>query len=195
MIDWQKDKNKRLVGFAGYKRCGKGTAAEALAELGYTDVPFAGGLKSMLSAWLKYNGVEDTTMYTDDWLKDHKSRYFNNKEFRYAMQTLGTEWGRGFMGNRFWIEGWERKIAPLNLITISDVRFPDEVDAVREKGGIIIKIRRPAMRNTDEHASEKNMESLKHDYEVTNKTVKMFQNEVRRIVKTHFDERDKKYGK
>jgi hypothetical protein len=178
--------DKRIVGFCGYKRSGKGTCAEALADLGYVDVPFAGGLKSMLTAWLEYNGVENTDLYTDDWYKDHRSRYFNNKEFRFAMQTLGTEWGRNIMGKNFWISGWERKMADLDLVAVSDVRFPDEVDAVRERDGIMIRVRRPKFYNTDNHESEKLMESLKCDYEVVNVEIEDTQQQVREIVENHF---------
>lgn len=194
MVNFQY-RDKKIVGFCGYKRSGKGTAALALEEQGFVDVPFAGGLKAMLTAWLVYNGVEKPELYTDDWMKDHRSRYFNNKEFRYAMQTLGTEWGRGMIGKNFWIEGWERKISSLDLITVSDVRFDDEIKAVRDKGGIIIKVRRPSFRNLDTHVSETNMESLKCDYEVVNTSKKLFQSEIIKIVNKHFAERDKKYGK
>jgi hypothetical protein len=176
----------RIVGFCGYKRSGKGICAEALAGMKYVDVPFAGGLKAMLTAWLEYNGVTDTSLYTDDWYKDHKSRYFNNKEFRYAMQTLGTEWGRNIMGKQFWIEGWERRIAGMSRVAVSDVRFPDEVDAIREKNGIVIKVRRPSFRNLDTHESETNMESLKCDYEIVNIDIEDTQNQVREIVDNHF---------
>jgi hypothetical protein len=176
----------RIVGFSGYKRSGKGTCAEALKGMRYVDVPFAGGLKAMLTAWLEYNDVEDPSLYTDDWYKDHRSRYFNNKEFRYAMQTLGTEWGRNFMGKNFWIDGWKRKIKNLDRVAVSDVRFPDEVDAIREQNGIVIKVRRPSFYNMDEHVSEANMESLKCDYEVVNIEIEDTKKQVREIVKNHF---------
>lgn len=185
-------KNKTIVGFCGYKRSGKGTCAEALHPLGYVDVPFAGGLKAMLAAWLKYNGVEDVDIYTDGWFKDHRSRYFNDKEFRYAMQTLGTEWGRAFMGKEFWIKGWERQMAKHDLIAVSDVRFPDEVDAIREKGGIVIKVRRPSFLNLDQHESESNMESLVCDYEIVNIKIDETQQQVVDIVNKHFEKRVKK---
>jgi len=187
--EWEVYKDKVIVGFCGWKRSGKNVCASALQEHGFVDVPFAGGLKAMLKAWLEYNGVTNPEMYTDDWYKDHKSRYFSNKEFRYAMQTLGTEWGREKIGSQFWINGWTRKIQDLDRITVSDVRFPDEAEAIRVKGGILIRVRRPSFVNLDEHESEKNMESLKADYEIINAEIEDTKKQVLDIVKQKFGKR------
>ena len=185
--EWKKYKKKRLVGFCGFKGVGKTLAAKALADEGYTDVQFSGGLKAMLRAFLEYNGVENPEMYTDDWYKNHRSRYFCDKEFRHAMQTLGTEWGRNQIGTDFWINAWTRRIQMFDKITVSDVRFPDEVDAIRSKGGIIIRVFRPSFVNVDNHESEANMMKLTADYEVVNHiNVEPFQKKIRKIVDEHF---------
>lgn len=77
---------------------------------------------------------------------------------RYAMQTLGTEWGR----NTIWGKLWTHRVKTLiNLriqqgfnVVVSDVRFPNEVDLVRELGGVVIGITRPG-HVYDTHVSEK----------------------------------------
>lgn len=183
---WMENKHKRIIGFCGYKRTGKNEGAKALSELGYKDYQFSEGLKVMLRAFLIYNGVENPELYTDDWMKSHRSRYFCDKEFRHVMQSLGTDWGQKMVGTRFWINAWERKIKDETLVTVSDVRFPAEVDAIKEKGGIIIKVRRPSFVNQDGHESETLMESLKCDYEVVNDTLVRYQDRIRKIEREHF---------
>lgn len=184
--EWKRYKGKRLIGFTGWKRTGKTEAAKSLEKLGYVDVQFSGALKAMLRGYLEYMGVEKPELYTDDWMKNHRSRYFCDHEFRHAMQTLGTEWGREKIGKEFWINAWTHKIQSLDRVTISDVRFPDEVDAIRDKGGIIIRVRRPSFINLDMHESEANMEKLKFDYEVVNDTLPEFKKAILFIEKEHF---------
>ncbi len=49
---------KTLIGFVGLKGSGKDTAAAALEPLGFTNVKFAGALKTMIYAYLDYVGVD-----------------------------------------------------------------------------------------------------------------------------------------
>ena len=53
-------------------------------------------------------------------------------------------------------------------VVISDVRFQNEIDAIHKEGGIIIKISRPGINNSDGHISEKNITDLNGDYEIIN---------------------------
>jgi len=57
--------------------------------------------------------------------------------------------------------------APLDVV-ISDVRFPHEVDVIREMGGIIVKIDRTCVDCTDCHASETEMDKIEPDYIIDN---------------------------
>lgn len=181
--------DKRLIGFCGYKGVGKTEAAKTLIDnLGYTDVQFSGALKTMLESYLQYVGVENTKDYTDGLFKNHRSRYFCDKDFRHIMQSLGTDWGRNMVGQDFWIRAWNMKIKNLERIVVSDVRFPDEVETIRDKGGIIIKIHRPKYLNLDEHESEQNFPNLRHDYEVVNDTIGRLRQDILRIEKNHFND-------
>jgi hypothetical protein len=82
------------------------------------------------------------------------------------MQTLGTEWGRALAPD-FWVEAWKRAIerdalhasadGETVLIVVDDVRFPNEVAAIREMGGSIARIERPGAGlagSEGDHASE-----------------------------------------
>lgn len=78
---------------------------------------------------------------------------------RYALQTLGTEWGRRTVGEDLWVRhGIQTARAILNgqsysrdlglgargafpaWVVITDGRFPDEVFAVKERGGLAVLI-------------------------------------------------------
>lgn len=187
LTDFEFKPRKKLVGFCGLKGTGKTVAARHLVDtMGYTDVQFSGGLKAMLKAYLEYNDIEDTDIYMEGIYKNHKSKYFCNKSFRHAMQTLGTEWGREQIGKKFWIEAWQRKIDKLELVTASDVRFPEEVAAIKENGGIIIKILRPKHINQDFHESESHISDISADHEVINDDLVVFKRNIARIVNKEF---------
>lgn len=63
---------------------------------------------------------------------------------REALQTLGTEWGRALHPD-VWIRHVLRKHDLHSMPTIiPDVRFDNEARAIRERGGVVIRIERPS---------------------------------------------------
>lgn len=146
-----------LIGITGKKGAGKDTAAGALMmALGLKRRPFAGALKAMVRALLEYQGVDAHTverMIEGD-LKETPSTYLNGRTPRYVMQTLGTDWGRCFIGEDFWVNVWSRAVeADKGRCVVTDVRFDNEAEAIHERGGVVIEVRR-AGANGDAHASE-----------------------------------------
>ena len=61
-----------------------------------------------------------------------------------AMQGLGTEWGRDLIASDLWTRWWIREAEACRaegIVAINDsVRFPDEADAVRALGGVVIHL-------------------------------------------------------
>ncbi len=57
------------------------------------------------------------------------------------MQTLGTEWGRTLAPD-LWVNAWCRSIVGLKRVVADDVRFDNEVAAVRALGGMVFEVRR-----------------------------------------------------
>jgi hypothetical protein len=90
------------------------------------------------------------------------------------LQLLGTEGFRECVGPNVWVEAlfarWLKKGRP--PILIADVRFPNEADALRQRGGAIILVRRENAGRTDgrstEHASERGLREIKPDIIVEN---------------------------
>lgn len=138
--------------YSPYMQAGKSTLAEALIyEHGFTRVKMADGLKTMLRALLAYQGLSDEgiTLRLEGILKADPSAWLYGRSPRYAMQTLGTEWGRECMGEDFWVEVASSKIYTLitagRPVVIDDIRFENEYHMVRMfSAGCMIKVTRPS---------------------------------------------------
>jgi hypothetical protein len=164
-----------LIGLVGYAGSGKSTAAERMVErLGYARVKFADPLKQALRAILRSAGVDEKTierMIEGD-LKEVPAAELCGRTPRYAMLTLGTEWGRGLMATNFWIHLFVTRVDRLrnqgHSIVVDDARFPNEFEAIRDLGGMLIKVMRPGLVPDLSHESEQHVESAKPDYVVVN---------------------------
>jgi hypothetical protein len=51
---------------------------------------------------------------------------------------------------------------------ITDVRFPNEAQAIKDKGGIIIRVDRPGVSPINDHPSEIGLDGWKFDYKIAN---------------------------
>lgn len=153
------------IGLIGYAGSGKSTVADVLCrEYGYTRRPFAQGLKSMLSAL----GVPSNVLDGNDEEKQKPQAALGGHTTRHAMQTLGTEWGRMCMGYHFWVNRWKATAPPNNnLIVADDVRFENEVKAIHDAGGIIIRVERPGLVMAGNHVSE-SIDKLEFDHRIVN---------------------------
>lgn len=151
-----------LIGLLARKGAGKDTAAAVLTAREYQNVKFAGAMKNMLRALLSYQGMsgaEIERMVEGD-LKEVPTDYLNGQTPRYAMQTLGTEWGRNLMGLNVWVGPTIKAVEGVNAV-ITDVRFPNEMDAVVKAGGVIIGITADWIEKTEgEHESEALIDDL-----------------------------------
>lgn len=88
--------------------------------------------------------------------------------YRQFMQLLGTEVGRNLHQN-IWVNSTFANYNENSKWIISDVRFPNEVEAIKSKGGILIRINRPGFENTDEHKSETALDNYDgFDYVIEN---------------------------
>lgn len=159
-----------IIGLVGLRRSGKDTAAAALQELGYTNVKFAAPMKDMLRNLFDYAGLSARTierMIEGD-LKEEPVGVLGGRSARHAMQTLGTNWGRDLVAQELWVNLCMARCAQLPLVAVSDVRFYNESEAIRNAGGRIIRITRPNNVPVDSHVSESLTLSLPADLEIIN---------------------------
>lgn len=143
-----------IVGLAGRKRCGKSTIAGVLRQHGFLEASFASPIRMFATFLLSPEMVGG-----HDWLDANKETpidWLDGKTPRQVMQTLGTEWGRQMIHPDLWVRRLARMVdastAP-NFV-ISDVRFPNEADAIHGMGGIIVNVERTEIVGADEHVSE-----------------------------------------
>lgn len=74
---------------------------------------------------------------------------------RLLMQMLGTEWARDQIHKDFWVNLWRERVKGLDRVVADDCRFPNEVEALRKSGGILVEIVRPSNTlNVGTHESE-----------------------------------------
>lgn len=138
-----------LIGLCGAIGAGKSTVAEILQETyRYHRIPFADPLKSMLRVLgltaEQVNGSE----------KETPCHLLGGHTPRWAMQSLGTEWGRQMIHPDLWIRAWERAREGWPYVLAEDARFNNEFDAIRSAGGVLICVMRPGHGLETKHASE-----------------------------------------
>ena len=105
----------------------------------------------------------------------------SNLSIRQLMQYFGTEIMQKYFGKRVWINSTLRNASKYTII--SDLRFIEEYNAVKEQNGIVIYIDRPGY-EFGQHASEREMKELLENKEydfivINNSSIKRLFNEVK----------------
>src|SRR6478609_11250458 len=153
-----------IIGLSGFARSGKDEAARVLVEeYGFVRVAFADKLREVLYA---LNPIVD--MGFDDFLElqpvyvqevidaygwDGYKETEYGTEIRRLLQRLGTEAGRQTLWDTIWIDAALDTVSA-NKVVVTDARFYNEFDAVRERGGVIWRIERDGVGPANSHASE-----------------------------------------
>jgi hypothetical protein len=129
-----------VVALSGLAASGKSTAAEYLdRHHGFVRHRFAAPLKDMMRAL----GLTERHIEGD--LKEVPCDLLCGRTPRWAMQSVGTEWGRDLIHPDLWVSIWKARAlasleAGLNVVA-EDCRFPNEADAVRALGGRVIRLK------------------------------------------------------
>lgn len=93
----------------------------------------------------------------------------NIPECRRWLQVYGTEGGRDIHGEDCWINVLLGRIREgASPVVISDLRFPNEAEALRNQGAHLYRIHRPGHNVVNEHASERYYEAIAVDYVINN---------------------------
>jgi len=166
----------KIVAFAGRKQSGKSSSADFLLE-NYRSgssgrYAFADTLKKVCVDVL---GLTYEQCYgTDEQKNELVNCQWEGKQLsgREVMQIIGTDWFRTMQPN-VWADATIRRIIKegKDLAVIDDCRFPNEVEAVKNAGGIVIKLNRDLYKS--DHASEtaldrKNYDELNFDKTIQN---------------------------
>ena len=124
-----------IIGLTGKARSGKDTVADLLLAMlnpKYVKMAFADPMKDALQY-----GLGLTPEQLDGDLKDVEDQMYDCTPRR-MMQTLGTEWGRELIHRDVWVIAMRKRVTSNTII--SDVRFNNEADMVRDMGGRMIHV-------------------------------------------------------
>lgn len=90
-------------------------------------------------------------------------------EIRRWLQIIGTEYGRNVFGQDCWIRALDARIKDSPLVAIRDVRFENEIDYIRARGGFIVHVESNRAPDRDQsHSSERLVFADHADYTVQN---------------------------
>lgn len=171
-----------LIGLSGYARSGKDTAAAALIEAGWERRAFADTLREFLYAvnpvipikGKPYRLARLVDAYGWEAVK------VAHDEVRELLQRLGTDAGRKILGENVWVTATLAGITQPTVVT--DVRFPNEADAVRARGGLVVRVLREGTGPVNGHVSETALDDYDFDtYLVNVATVRDLQQSIVKI--------------
>lgn len=161
------------IGLAGWARSGKDTVADYLVEkYEYTKMSFAAPMKEAmyrLNPRITINELSNTPLrvgvdvYGWDGLKDR------SPDVRGLLQRFGTEVGRQMFGGDFWVNTAIKQIPDGAKAVFSDVRYPNEADAIRKLGGTVWRVQRPGVGPANDHESEHALNNYDFDGIIDNR--------------------------
>ena len=140
-----------IVGFVGLIGSGKDTAASILVEKrGFQKIAFADPLKDLVSTVFKWDRdlLAGVTQESRVW-REQKDDYWSEKfgydiTPRYMLQYIGTEVMRKNLNDKIWILSAIATIEknPNIDYVLTDVRFVNEIEALRDIGAKVVRIKR-----------------------------------------------------
>lgn len=190
-----------IIGICGRAQVGKDTVGKMINTMAYQRFEirkFADELKYMTRILLNCT-IEQLESIE---YKNTPIAAMGGKTPRKIMQLLGTDFGRHMITQDVWVNAlmmdYKKFFLPdddflrLGLPSgdypkwiITDVRFPNEVRAIKERGGLLIRVMREATVDAS-HASETSLDDInadKFDYTIVNNgTLNELNKQVREIL-------------
>ncbi len=150
----------RVVGLQGYGGSGKSEVRRILEKRGYVARHIKEPIAEMAYQLLIYSGlsVMEAEMHIDVSYKRDPIPELGNRSATEIQQFLGTSFGRDFIDPDIWLNIWCRwadgELANGGRVVQESVRFANEADAIRVRGGIVVEVRRPGVGPVNGHVSE-----------------------------------------
>ena len=165
----------KLLGISGYAGAGKDTLADALVRRridAIQKLAFADPLKKAAQVIF---GFTHTQLWGPSEERNKPDLRFPRSDLplgfltpRFVLEQMGTECGRALFKN-VWVDALIRDIGEADgryMITIvTDVRFENEVERIREVGGKVVRLVRPGFDvDTSLHRSVRELGDKPDDY-------------------------------
>ena len=141
-----------IIGLLGFISSGKGTAGEILEQQGFVPLSFADSLKDATSAIFGWDRalLEGDTVESREFRETVDAFWSNKfgKEItpRFILQYFGTEVCRNTLLDSIWVDSLERKILNYENVVITDVRFNNEINFLKNLGSILVQVDREETR-------------------------------------------------
>ena len=157
-----------VIGLVGFIGSGKDTVAKEFVKRGCVQDSFAGPLKDVCASIFGWERtlLEGDTIESRDF-RETPDMFWTKKlgvpNFtpRLALQLIGTDVLRKNFSQDIWLNSLEYRIRKQNnnapCTVISDARFRNELDLIKEMGGVVIWVQRgdlPEWFETASHAHE-----------------------------------------
>lgn len=139
-----------LIGILGRINSGKGTVADELVNTyGFRQDSFAASLKDITAVLFNWDrtmleGNTPESRAARDVVDEFWAEKLNMPTFtpRLALQLLGTDVFRNHFHQDIWVLSVMARYKEGENVVISDARFPNEVQIIRDLGGRIIQVDR-----------------------------------------------------
>jgi hypothetical protein len=164
-----------IIGFVGFIGSGKDTAADYLVNFhGFRRDSFANTLKDAVSAVFGWDRVllEGRTKEAREWREQVDPWWAERLNMptltpRWVLQHWGTEVCRQGFHDDIWIASLENRLRnSKDDIVISDVRFPNEITAIKNAGGKVIRVKRGPEPDWYDHAVNFNLGERQIGWEI-----------------------------
>ena len=138
-----------IIGITGLIGSGKDTAADYLIRVhGFRKLSYAGPLKDCVSAIFGWDRemLEGTTQSSREWREEVDEWWAKKLDMphltpRWVLQYWGTEVGRRSFHNDIWVTSVENQLRKIqDDVVITDCRFRNEVEAIKNAGGTTLRI-------------------------------------------------------
>ena len=137
-----------IIGVCGFIGSGKDTVADYLVNLHhFRRESFANTLKDAVSAVFGWDRtmLEGRTKQAREWREQQDNWWTNRLGIvitpRWVLQNWGTEVCRNGFHDDIWIASLENKLRnSTDDVVISDCRFPNEIQAIKQSGGIVVRV-------------------------------------------------------
>jgi hypothetical protein len=138
-------------------------------QSGWEIMKFAGKLKEIASllTGIPIEKFEDQEFKKTN-LGPEWSMHGMPMTYRELLQKLGTDALRDNLHYNVWVNALFADYSVHEDWIITDVRFPNEAKAIKDRGGKIIRVDRPFYKPINNHPSEVSLDNWEFDYKIGN---------------------------
>lgn len=142
---------KKIIGICGLKNSGKDTIGDIICKHddSFVKMSFADTLKDITAILMGWDRelLQGSTIESREW-REKADDYWSDKfgkmiTPRIILQELGTNVLRNQFLQSIWVDSLQKKLMEMDKnVVITDVRFPNEIDMIKELGGTIYRVER-----------------------------------------------------